>query len=244
MTKASTQRGDAANGRVSLGKNTEQKTIGQTRSTYGGNEALSTDYDPSQPILMMDTQDVQNVGPGRWRGNNVQRGKGGIERLPAVSHVTDDFRTRTEHPRARTRYRTMLTHDGNERTITHSNGAAHMPVIEEGRWSRDGWAQHMVNKGIALGWIDVNAGCVKRQIADKLVDPNALIERDKIAAMPVCARDAKTCKHLEIERTARKAQHNAEMDRLEADARRGEDRQAEALAAAVAKGIAAHMGTK
>lgn len=239
MTKNSvtSQRGDAANGRVIRNENTTQKTIGAPRSTYGGNEALAEMGDESPPILMLSTKEMQG---GRWKGNNARRTKGVIERLPSLAHVDDNIKARTVHPRARTRYRTMLTADGNERSIVHSNGAGHLPVIEDGRWSRDGYAQFVVSKGYALGWIDVHAGCVKRQIADKLVNPDALLCHDEIAKLPVCAKEAKTCKHLELERGARQARHNEAMAKVEKDLGGGEERQLQKLAQAVALGLQQH----
>lgn len=168
-----------------------------------------------EPIRMVLTSDK------RGDNNRYREPNGKISRAPSVAHTPDsDYTDRKVDQRTRTRYRSMIDQHGHEVFVVHSNASAHAPAIEHGRFSRDGYTEHVLRKGFALGWIDVNAGCLARQVRDGLVDVRRLVADH--GAAKVCRTDATTCIHIEAERTARQARNNAIQGQREVDARSGE----------------------
>ncbi len=200
-----------ATGETAAVANAQQmRALGERASSGNG-----PTFGPLEPCMWITTADVAHkTGPHTFKGNNARRINGKVERRPSVAHTGEcDYLDRKVHPRAQSRYRMMLDTTGNVCAIVHSNAAAHLPVIEHGRYSRDGYAQHVINKGFALGWIDVNAGCLKRQVADGLVSAAALVV--DISKAHVCGKDVATCKHIAAEQSARQAKQAAAMAELE-----------------------------
>lgn len=213
-----------------------------------GERASSRDgvhFRDKEPCLWMTTYD--NQVPGGYKGNNVRRtASGAIERLPSVAHENDDYTHRKVHARANTRWRPMLQADGTVASVVYSNAAAHLPSVE-GKFSRDGYAQHVINKGLALGWIHTEGDCLLRQIKEGLVNPAKVIARD-VLKMKICPKDAASCRHIEAEKTARQAKNAERMAALEEAHRSIESKEADkrdaAIASAVAKALAEHLGAK
>lgn len=179
---------------------------------------LGPEFGAAEPVFWITTNETSiRTGHGQWRGNNRRRMRDGREvRLPNLAHSAEsDYApgTRVLHPRARTRYRIVIDHDGHEIASTISNAAAHLPHVIDGRYSSDGYAAMMLAKHRALGWISVDAGCLKRQVADGLVDARRLLV--DLSKAKVCPKDAATCKHLDAEREARQAANAAKMEKLE-----------------------------
>lgn len=186
-----------------------------------------------EPIMMLTTHEVQAMG-GKWTGNNNRRvtsgpTKGAIERRPSVAHRDVDFRKREVAEETRGRYRTMLDANGHEVFIVHSNGAAHAPQIIEGRFSHDGYAAHVLRKDWGTGRIDVNGGCLLRQLRENRVNPRFLLVDLKGETM--CAKDAKSCKHLDAERDARRARNLKRMAEVEINAKPEDQKRHEQLMA-------------
>jgi len=200
--KAVSDAGTQANGRVRLGTTNPSKGMITPRTNA---IPQPVQIDDGQPIAWLTTREVLN---GPWRGNN----RHGKERLPSIAHTADDsfdVRKRTVHPRAHSRYRRILNAAGNVVSVVHSNGASHLPVIEHGgRFSRDQYAQFVINKGVQLGWIDVDNGCLKRQLADGLVNPTRVLTYADLKGSKQCA-PGKPCVHTDAELKARQARHSA-----------------------------------
>jgi hypothetical protein len=226
--------GTAANGRVRIGSDSTSKNMMEPRSTA---IQVPVHMEAESPILHLSTQEVLQSPLGPWRGNNRRRTKNGVERLPSVCHTTlpERFKDREIHPRAELgRYRTVLNQAGHEISQVLSNGAAHLVDVIDGRFSSNAYAMYAIGKGHALGWVPVpeEAGCTKRLIADGRVKAERLLKRDEIDALPVCKQGAKTCKHYELERDARRERQRAK-EQKRADDMRGED-----PAIAIARGVA------
>lgn len=201
--------GNAANGRVRIDA-TSSTSKNMIEPKANGNYMPVDVSDSGPPITWITTKEVQQTGM-LWRGNHVRRGEHGIERLPGITHVGDGHynpKARQVHPRALSRFRRMLVASGHVQQVTHSNGSAHLPVIEHGRFSRDGYCQHILNKGIVLGWIDIEGPCLKRQIADGLVNPRRVLTLADVESSPLC-KPGKPCKHIEAEQSARRTKHEA-----------------------------------
>jgi len=235
-----TEPGTAANGSVRIGTATTTKNMREPRAGVAQGVSLAD----STPIAMLHTSVLQ----GRpWRGNNTRRGEHGQERLPGYAHT--DVTAKAIAEPTRRRYRTMLDAAGNEISVVHSNGSAHAPEIVDGKWSTDGYARFTIAKGYAIGRIEhpETGGCLKRQLADRRVNPSRLFTLEDIKKAPVCKSDAKACKHYEAERDARR-NHHAKAESEIADRHRSDDSKnqeklvaaagagaSEAIAAALAK---------
>lgn len=164
------------------------------------------------PIRMVTTQEV--IGRN-WRGHTVGR-----ERLPAPAHVSSDVRSPEIWAPSLTRWRRVLRHDGHEVALVHSNGAGHAPAIR-GRFVTDQYAQHVLTKCYALGWLEHprTGGCAIAQIAMGMIDGRRMLVREIAAedAVP-CSAENGVCPHYEAERDARRARQAEKMDRLEEQA--------------------------
>jgi hypothetical protein len=184
------------------------------------NQPIAPTFGVADPILWMLTTDNQGR---RWRGNN-----NGRPNLAHVYQLGDNFE-RTVDERTRNRYRTMVDHHGHLVDHVLSCGAAHVVEVINGRFSRDLHAQQRLDKAFALGWIDVNGGCLIRQVAQGLVRGNRL--RVDLKGQKMCPVDAKSCKHVTAEREARQARNAAKMAAIELANKSEEKKNAESNAA-------------
>lgn len=211
-------------------------TVGQLgpRASNGGGPS----FQPQEPVFWITTAETsRRTGAHQWKGNNIVRTKDGIERRPSVACSGEsDYQNRRVHSRAHSRYQRRLDSAGHTVFAVVSNAAAHLPHIIEGKWSSDGYAADRLRKFYALGWIDVEAGCVKRQVADGLVNPRRLLV--DVSTAKVCGKDATTCKHIEAEKAARQAKNAAAMAAIEAKNTAPDP--SIAIGIAVAKALADH----
>jgi hypothetical protein len=162
------------------------------------------------PIRWIDSK----VNPATYQGNNLRRhADGRVERLPAFAH-DGNHDNHTVNEASRRRYRTMICHAGFERSVVHSNAAAHIAIIEHHRFSVDGYARHVLNKTYQLGWIDVDAGCLLLQIDQGLVNEKKLLVPTDTArrCMP-----GTPCEHIAAERAERARRHAALMAKWDSD---------------------------
>jgi hypothetical protein len=208
----------------------------KTMRSLGERATMATELtwtDNQEPVRWITTADTQR--PGGYRGNHHARtATGKVARMPAVAHRADsDYRNRVVDERTRSRFRTMIDHHGHTVFHCHSNAAAHVPMIQDGRFSTDGYAAHAIRKAHAFGWIDIHAGCLKRQVAAGLVNPAKLLV--DIGTAKVCAKDAATCKHITSEQQARQAANAKRMQAIEDAAKRNDP--SVAMAVAVARAL-------
>lgn len=186
------------------------------------NQPIAPVFAAADPIMWSLTTDRR--GPNRRAGNNGNH--------PNVAHhyqLGDNFE-RTVDERTRNRYRTMVDHHGHLVDHVLSCGAAHVVEVIDGKFSRDAHAQSRIDKALALGWIDVNAGCLIRQVAQGLVRSNRL--RVDLKGQKMCPVDAKgMCKHVKAEREARQARNAARMSAIELANKSEEKKNAESNAA-------------
>lgn len=204
------------------------------------------DFDPGdgtmQPIMMVTTA-ISKSG-ARWTGNNKRRtADGKIERLPSVAHTNHDFRNLEVHEPSRRRFKTMLDIDGHVVSVVHSNAAAHAPKIEAGgKFSRDGYAQYVVDKSYGIGRIDMDGGCLIRQLKADTVNPRTIVARELVGPKAkVCKADATCCPHMAIERDQRRAKNDERMAALEERYAAPSEARDARIAIAVAKALGAQV---
>lgn len=202
------------------------------------------DFDPGdgaqQPIMMVTTGITQSGA--KWTGNNKRRtAEGKIERLPSVAHTNQDFRALVVHEPSRRRFKTMMDIDGHVVSIVHSNAAAHAPRIEAGgKFSRDGYAQYQIDKSYGTGRIDMDGGCLIRQLKADAVNPRTIVARELVGPkVHMCKSDATSCPHLATEQKARRAKNDARMAALEVKHAAPDEARDARIAVAVAKALAA-----
>lgn len=136
---------------------------------------------------------VKNEG-NRWRLPN-----GRIEKRPAVAHTSDgDYTNLQIDPRTTKRFVRMVDAYGHQVFHTLSNGAAHV-VEHDGRWSRDLFCQHQLDKGRMLGWFSIEPGeCLVRLIRDGFARADKVLVKHE----GVCKVGTRVCKHATAERAA------------------------------------------
>lgn len=165
----------------------------------------------SKPIYWVDS----NVDTTRWRGNNIRKHPDGrVERLPSFAY-DGPHDNRTVNEATRRRYRTMLDHVGNVKSVVHSHGGADVAIIQDGRFSTHEYARHIIAKAFHFGWIDVNAGCLLLQLDRGLVDEAKLLV--SIDAARPCLPNSAACSHIEAEQAERRRRHEERMKQWERD---------------------------
>ncbi len=219
---------------------TTTRTLVEAR-TSGFSTVNVTETTPAIMMMIHGTGPHADIGNGRsWVGNNNRFTENGHDKRPSVAHEDLDFRNRKVAEETRSRFREMLTHEGHVVYQVHTNGASHIVGFDK-YGPTDQYARFVFGKGYDTGRIDVNAGCLVRQIRDGQANPDWIVATDVLSAK-MCAKDAASCKHLEAERTARVERQRAKSAAIEA---KGDaNSQSVIIAKAVAQALADHLGKK